>query len=1011
MKFDIFRRIFSNSNKIEFEMDNYPGMTLNNEVRESVSVEEDDLSDVEDEVFIRDGKNSYKTAEEIYVKRPLMAPRRKTARPNLARKMRNKPPCRAFCRPCCYFLGALSVLIGLIVLVIILVSIFPLPLDRIHNWIVSKFTATDPNGPFVKLLPCSDYKISDVWTVNLPKLTTDSPIYLLDVDSDGVNDVLFGFGTGDNYDIIPPDIFCSIFMGVSPPCEGGIIALNGVTGEILWRYWTNDTIYSIHCSEDVNKDGLNDCLLFGTKGTISLIDTRNGTALWKINHNTEEDIITGSFIEDQNNDTIADILAVHTNMLENEGNMILLSGKNGDTISKIPIGGKSFYMPQILHNSPGKDFIILGNGGPSTSGNLSAIVLDPHLFSSASNKNFTLYQDPNNGVFIQSVLVDLNGDNVPDIVSAMYNSTVVAIDGRNFSQIWNFTVPNASTNTVPTPCFFNFDNVTDFLVIYETYDVILKYNYTQTFILSGATGKPIYQKPISDSIGTQIGGISLSMESYGYDIFLFWTSECRSIDIYKKLDVPVKGINVHPLFENCHHQENTTVVLKLNMLNQFDQPPGVEIYNSMNRSILEFNSTKSPMQIIKEYFNNHPKLSPRMRGQEEIGEGYDNNNAGKIGIHKYGNSNFRHKDNRKGLLKDFSTGDSFGNYQDMQDHPKPYNPYYEPGLNTPDEIEDYSTGEEVNKERNLVMKNPKRISNRDPRSKPSPKKEDEEMKTPNTDKTSEGVKTGSIYDYKNVRLARSRLLHDLSNSPDEILSDIFYKNLENRLRTSKFEQRDLSAHRNKKAEEESISSFIEEHKKMQKNATLNLWNLESEKEETERRNNYWRSSRRKRDIGKMVYGSLRKVTSVAAITESLQKTNGTNSIDVIFLTYWQPTKYEPRKNLEEELAECVEEKLATEGQRHHNHKTTEEEKRNLFFNECVLEQSNFKGDFPYFNDIYKLNLGQMTVYRLRIECQCNLVKRNEKCAKFLPESDQSWPSYLGRRGDGTFFVRNRSNPK
>lgn len=46
-------------------MANYPGMTLNNEVRESVSLEEDDLSDVEDEVFIRDGKNSYKVRNNI----------------------------------------------------------------------------------------------------------------------------------------------------------------------------------------------------------------------------------------------------------------------------------------------------------------------------------------------------------------------------------------------------------------------------------------------------------------------------------------------------------------------------------------------------------------------------------------------------------------------------------------------------------------------------------------------------------------------------------------------------------------------------------------------------------------------------------------------------------------------------------------------------------------------------------------------------------------------------------
>lgn len=41
-------------------MPTYPGMSLRGEVRESVSLDEDDLSDVEDEVFIRDGKRGYK---------------------------------------------------------------------------------------------------------------------------------------------------------------------------------------------------------------------------------------------------------------------------------------------------------------------------------------------------------------------------------------------------------------------------------------------------------------------------------------------------------------------------------------------------------------------------------------------------------------------------------------------------------------------------------------------------------------------------------------------------------------------------------------------------------------------------------------------------------------------------------------------------------------------------------------------------------------------------------------
>lgn len=55
-------------------------------------------------------------------------------------------------------------------------------------------------------------------------------------------------------------------MGVAPPCEGGVVALNGNNGSILWRRWMNDSIFSVSCNADVNKDGTNDCLIIGKKG-------------------------------------------------------------------------------------------------------------------------------------------------------------------------------------------------------------------------------------------------------------------------------------------------------------------------------------------------------------------------------------------------------------------------------------------------------------------------------------------------------------------------------------------------------------------------------------------------------------------------------------------------------------------------------------------------------------------------------------------------------------------------
>lgn len=81
----------------------------------------------------------------------------------------------------------------MIILVVILTSLFPLPLDKLRDWIANK-TSLRP-AP-VKMLPCSKLTVTNVWSVKLPKLTSDSPIRLLDVNQDDVEDVIFGFGTG-----------------------------------------------------------------------------------------------------------------------------------------------------------------------------------------------------------------------------------------------------------------------------------------------------------------------------------------------------------------------------------------------------------------------------------------------------------------------------------------------------------------------------------------------------------------------------------------------------------------------------------------------------------------------------------------------------------------------------------------------------------------------------------------------------------------------------------------------
>ncbi|CAH1119834.1 unnamed protein product [Phaedon cochleariae] len=981
----------------------YPGMTLRGEVRESISLDEDDLSDVEDEVFIRDGKNGYKLAEEVNVKRPLMAPRRKAGKTDINTRMKVRPPCRAFCKPCCYVVAALTTLIGLIILVVVLVSIYPLPLDRLRDWIIRRSQKVEPK---VRLLPCDNLKVTDVWSINLPKLTTDSPVRTIDVDNDGTEDILFGFGTGDNHKRLPSDIFCPMFMGVSPPCEGGVIALSGINGEIIWRHWFNDTIFHLQCNADVNGDQMKDCLAIGVAGTVAVVNSRNGSKIW---HRSlgNLNIFMANFIPDQNNDTVPDILASHSSLNdEKNGHLVLFSGKTGEELQKIrtPEDAKTFFMPQIFVHNSTNSFVIFGTGTPSIGGNLSIVPITDIASGKLSNWTKSIYEDKFHGVLTQSVLVDITGDKIPDIVTAMYNSSLVAIDGSTLKQIWNYTIPGTKSETdiSPTPGYFNFDNVTDFLIVYQKYDDVLNHNYTQTFIIDGKKGESIY-RPITGSLITQMSGLSLSLESHGYDMFLFWTAECTKMEIPKKNDLP--KVQPSDVLDECRSQFNTTRILKLNVLGQFHQPPGFVIYSSENRLTKEFNSTKTPLKQLREYYKVHSKMNINSPGQSEVNEAY-NVDPVPIGIRKYGSSSFRHKNRNSDTTKKYNDRtdnetpliDEGGSLMTDRDYDWP-----QPDGNLLlDKIEpsfsDYPVDADAISYDNRVHR---KNANRDPRSKEHrPRTKD----FSSSRKKNLSDRNGGVYGYNNMNLARNRLFHDVNYVPTEIIKDTFVKNEEGRLKKSKFEQRDVNAHIDKLKEKEEIRKVINEELEEGKNSSTTLWDLESEQEMKD-----WvdRSYRAKRNVN-YTFESTTKITSVGAILDSFNTTNSTNSIDIVFIVYWQPIGISEEEILKQDVEDCIVDKMAdnsADKSVHDYQKTTDKEQRALFQQECLDEQAQLKIDFSFFDRLSQLRLGQMTVYRLRLECECEGNSSSERCAKFLPREGQSWPGYLGRFGDGVFLNR------
>lgn len=78
-------------------------------------------------------------------------------------------------------------------IVVVLVSIFPLPLDTLKRWVVSDEVQ---RKAIPRLVPCSELKVTETWTASFPHLTSEAEVRVLDVNQDGIDDVMLGFGTG-----------------------------------------------------------------------------------------------------------------------------------------------------------------------------------------------------------------------------------------------------------------------------------------------------------------------------------------------------------------------------------------------------------------------------------------------------------------------------------------------------------------------------------------------------------------------------------------------------------------------------------------------------------------------------------------------------------------------------------------------------------------------------------------------------------------------------------------------
>ncbi|XP_053207045.1 uncharacterized protein LOC128391220 isoform X2 [Panonychus citri] len=414
----------------------------------------------------------------------------------------------------------------------------------------SLLTASSSSSQLTNHRPlCDQISVNHQWNQTFPMLTIESALRLIDVNQDDFLDTIIAFGTGADVASYPP-VVCQVYFNLTEDqsrqgCGGGLMALDGKTGKLIWNQYTRHELFAVNCELDVTGDSIKDCICGGRMASMYAINGASGEIIWSYLDYEDEAICgTSNFYtplyisKDLDSDGLSDLVLSHggdplrsphdANRLV--ARLMIVSSGTGKILSwaKVPDGGESYYSPQQLIRPDGTELILFGTGGETHPGSLWIVPLDS-LIHGNMHKAHPIYTDCCKGIMVPPVLVDINSDSILDIIMSLFNSTVIAFDGHTFHIIWQYHFPGSETYSSPTVGYFNADRVPDFFVSYQFGPGFPIYYYSQANVLDGLTGKPLLSQPISMLVGTQSSPLTISTNGAN-DIFLFWLSTCDNVN-------------------------------------------------------------------------------------------------------------------------------------------------------------------------------------------------------------------------------------------------------------------------------------------------------------------------------------------------------------------------------------------------------------------------------------------------------------------------------------------------
>ena len=107
---------------------------------------------------------------------------------------------------------------------------------------------------------------------------------------------------------------CTIFLALLTLEFGGVLALDGKTGQKIWTQWAPHEVFAITCQGDLDQDGTSDCVAGGRAGVFFALSGSTGKILWEFsNPLIKSDLMSvyvAQFMDDLNKDGVPEILGM-----------------------------------------------------------------------------------------------------------------------------------------------------------------------------------------------------------------------------------------------------------------------------------------------------------------------------------------------------------------------------------------------------------------------------------------------------------------------------------------------------------------------------------------------------------------------------------------------------------------------------------------------------------------------------------------------------------------------------